>query len=108
MRFKRLLSLLALLAVLLVPAGMIGGHSAMAMPASAKTMDHCADQQDQSAGKNKMIDCAIACAAVATVEPIVPAKSAPLANPPATLPSYFIEGTRPEAATPPPRSVWLR
>lgn len=93
-----------MLAVLLVPAGMIGGHSAMATPAAA-TMDHCADQKDKSASKNKMIDCAIACAAVATAEPTVPAKAAPLASAPVTLSSFFIEGTRPEAATPPPRLV---
>lgn len=106
MRFSRFLTLLALLAVLLAPAGMIGSHAAMAMPAAAtQPMDHCAEGQDESAGKSEMIDCAIACAAMTTAEPLIPQETALLASAPNLLAASFIEGMRPEAATPPPRSA---
>jgi hypothetical protein len=102
MRFSRLLSILALLAVLFAPAGMLGSHAAMAMP--AQPSGHCAEQQQQSGeDQQAMIDCAIACTALPSHQP-VPGENrlGPPAAPEAAV-TLFVDGTRPEAATPPPR-----
>ena len=101
-----ILRILTLLAVLLMPLGMIGGGPAMATPhhGTAAT-GHCADMDEQ---QNKDVpgrkaDCTIACAAILPVigdlgpQALALAAAAPLAPPPAT------RGLSPEAATPPPR-----
>ena len=106
MRFTRLFQILALFALLLAPAGMLGSHAAMAMPheAAAGAMDHCADQQ-APAEKNRqaMLDCAIACTAMPAAEPLSACEQ--MLAPPALLmgPTPVFDGSDPELATPPPR-----
>jgi hypothetical protein len=104
MRFSPLLSILALLAVLLAPAGMLGSHAAMAMPAQPSASGHCPEkQQEHGQEQQAMIDCALACSALPSHQPVASdAAFAPAAAPLAAL-VQFLEGTRPEAATPPPR-----
>ena len=106
----RLWSLLALVALLLAPAGMIGSHAAMAMPhpATAMRADHCSERQEHhsndDAGERAAIECAIACTALPGREALVgDTPPAPAATPEAA-PALVLAGTRPEAATPPPRS----
>ena len=103
MRF--LLSILALLAVLLAPAGMLGSHAAMAMAPAASASGHHDQQQHEQGGDRdqSMIDCAIACTALPSHQPLV-ADTELLAGPaPDAPPSLILYGIQPEAATPPPR-----
>jgi hypothetical protein len=107
MGFGRILHILALLALLLAPAGMLGSHAAMAMPSSAaasSTMDHCSEKQaPEESDSRAMLDCAIACTALPAAAPLVMPRQPlidPLLTPDAEL---RFAGTRPEAATPPPR-----
>jgi hypothetical protein len=104
MLFSRLLSVLVLLAVLLAPAGMLGSHAAMAMPAQPSASGLCSEQQHEGGGESQaMIDCAIACTALPSHQP-VPAEAGP-ALAPAHLAALVrtLDGTQPEAVTPPPR-----
>ncbi len=106
MPFSRLFHLLALLALLLAPAGMLGSHAAMAMPHQpvAASMSHCDEQQTPAEDdRQRMLDCAIACTAMPASAPLVPPEPAFLAAVPVAAPTQFFESTRPEAATPPPR-----
>ncbi|MDP9413154.1 MAG: hypothetical protein M3Q08_03485 [Pseudomonadota bacterium] len=106
MRFNRLFSLLMLLALLLAPAAMLGNHAAMAAPSQAKasTSGHCSEQQQQEGSqKESMIDCGIACTALPAYEPLLADKDVALAAAPEASPSLLLDGSRPEAATPPPR-----
>jgi hypothetical protein len=104
---RLILHALALLAMLLAPAGMLGSHSAMAMPheATATGSDHCEMKQPGSSDEQRqtMIDCAIACSAIPSNEGFEAPAS--FFNAPdyraALVPDTH--GTRPEAATPPPR-----
>lgn len=103
MRLSRLLSILALVALLFAPAGMLGSHAAMAMPAAA-TMDHCAGEQAPADDEERaMASCAAACAAMPAADLLT--NSAALLRTPSHLrgPAPFIDGTKPEATTPPPR-----
>jgi len=71
---------MTILAVLLAPLSMMGGHAAIAMPrpAASSVMDHgqadlpaghCADMdQDQTGQTSPSIDCMIACSAVPAAE----------------------------------------
>ena len=102
MRF--MLSILAFLAVLLAPAGMLGSHAAMAMPQqAAASADPCSEKQHEGEQDQAMIDCALACSALASHEPNIGDERAPDAAAPDALPSLALHGMRPEAATPPPR-----
>ena len=98
--------MLALLALLLAPAGMLGSHAAMAMPpeAAMSAMSHCDDRQAPTDHDRKaMLDCAIACTAMPAAEPMLasePALPAPL---PALTRVRLVDGIPAEAATPPPR-----
>jgi hypothetical protein len=105
MRFSRLLSILALLAVLFAPAGMLGSHAAMAMPQQhASAQNHCPEQQQPDERQQRaMIDCAIACTALPGRQPAVGRNGIAPAAMPEMAPDLFVEGTRPEADTPPPR-----
>jgi hypothetical protein len=106
MRFTRLFQILALFALLFAPAGMLGSHSAMAMPneAAAATMNHCADQQAPAQeDRQAMLDCAIACTAMPADEPFF-APEQMVASPALLIgPIAFFDGSAPELATPPPR-----
>jgi hypothetical protein len=105
MRLRRFLSILALFAVLLAPAGMLGSHAAMAMPAQPSASGHCSEQQQHDSGEQKqaMIDCAIACTALPSHQPMLGETGVTPAAAPEAGVTSFTEGTRPEAATPPPR-----
>ncbi len=107
MRSPRFFSILAMLALLFAPVGMLGSHAAMAMPhhSSAEAMNHGnmhhePPEDDQS---GSMIDCTIACSAMPSREPYQapPGSVAPPEYRRAAVPD--VEGTRPEAMTPPPR-----
>lgn len=103
MQFSRLLSILALLAVLLAPSGMLGGHAAMAMPAQPSASGPCSEQQQTGGDEQAMIDCAIACTALPSHQPVLGESGFnPAAAPEAAI-TLFADGTKPEAATPPPR-----
>lgn len=106
MRITRLFHILALFALLLAPAGMLGSHAAMAMPhgATAGSMDHCADQQAPvEEDRQAMLDCAIACTAMPADEPLFGREQ--MMAPPALImgSSPVFDGSAPELATPPPR-----
>lgn len=106
MRLSRLFSFIILLALLLAPASMLGSHAAMAMPqgASASGMNQCDQPQvPEDQDRQAMIDCAIACAAMPAAEPLMASKPVALAPLPTVSPTLILTGTRPEAATPPPR-----
>jgi hypothetical protein len=109
MRFSRLFSILAFVALLLAPAGMLGSHAAMAMPhdAAASMKDPC-DTQDRAPDEQpgpSMIDCAIACSAMPSANPFVAQKPVLAAAGFKASITRFVAGTWPEAATPPPRMV---
>lgn len=104
MRLSRLLPLLGLFAVLLAPLGMLGSHAAMAMPKQAASSGNCSEQQSEhSSGERATIDCAIACTALPSHEPLLPPAQIVAAAVPAANPILSLQGMRPEAATPPPR-----
>lgn len=106
MRLTRLFHVVALLALLFAPAGMLGSHAAMAMPHQpvAKSMNHCPEQEGPSqSDRNAILDCAIACAAMPAVAPVLPPERAFIAAVPTAASIQLFDGTRPEAATPPPR-----
>lgn len=111
----RYMRFLTILAVLLAPLSMMGGHAAMAMPSPAPTaaMDHgqsdsaaghCADMdQDQSGQTSPSIDCMIACSAIHSAEFAVASHPAVhSATPIASLPGLH-PGLHPESDPPPPR-----
>ena len=104
---RRLLPLLALLALLAAPFGRIAAAEAMTAghhPPMAMT-GHCEDmpspQQDKT--DKTAIDCMIACAAMATEDACGTTVRAPLVAGPiaGALPVFF--GLHPEADPPPPR-----
>ena len=103
-----ILRTLTLLAVLLMPLGMIGGGPAMAAPhhgTAAAAADHCAgmDGQRKKEVPGRKADCTIACAAILPgagdfrPQALTAAAAEPLA------PALPTRGLSPEAATPPPR-----
>ena len=107
MRITRLFQILALFALLIAPAGMLGSHAAMAMPhgvAAAATTDHCADQQvPAQEDRQAMLDCAIACTAMPADETLL-APEQMVASPALLIgASVFFDGSAPELVTPPPR-----
>jgi hypothetical protein len=110
----RLVRILTILAMLVAPLGMMGGHAAMAMPVSAQpAMDHmaamspggsCADMDKQPEDQSGPgIDCMIACSAVPSAEGGIaghPLAAADVQPPP---PSEAASGLHPESDPPPPR-----
>lgn len=112
----RLWRILTILAVLLAPLSMTGGHAAMAMSSSGTPgmMDHgqagapaahCADmEQDQRGPTSPGVDCMIACSAI-TTDCAVALRSAlhgALEN--SSLPG-LLPGLHPGSDPPPPRFV---
>lgn len=115
MSLTRLWRVLTILAMLLAPLSMVGGHAAMAMPSPAASgvMDHgqagsqaghCADMdQDQNGQTSPSIDCMIACSAIHSAEFAVASHPAVhSATPIAALPKLY-PGLHPESDPPPPR-----
>jgi len=103
---RRILALLALLAVIVMPFGMAPAqaspveHHAMA----GMAMDHCPDQQGPKAPHGGFDQCTMACAAA------LPALDAPRAAAPmivceplAQPAAERLHGLHPETATPPPK-----
>ncbi len=85
---------------------MLASHAAMAAPPQpmASASGHCPEQQQQEGSQEQaMIDCAIACTALPAHEPLLRADAPALAAAPEAYPSLHLDGSRPEAATPPPR-----
>ncbi len=106
MRLGRLIQILALLAVLFAPLGMLGSHAAMAMPQAghSATMDDCTDQKQAPTGDDRaMIDCAIACAAIPAADPFHASAHAQVQTIVHMGPHPVFAGFAPELATPPPR-----
>lgn len=102
---------LAILAVLLMPFGMLGGVPATAMARhTSMTMSagHCAGMPDMPAKDRKApsapcCDCMVACAAIPSENSCIEhAAPAPMAAQ-AVILAPAIRGLHPEAATPPPR-----
>jgi hypothetical protein len=110
MSAARLFRFLTILALVLMPVGMMpGGHAMAAAPAAASLASaHCAEMDDskpahhQPAQPHHAGDCAIACSALpsAAGSLAAPRLVPPLLHP---LPSAAGRGLAPEAATPPPR-----
>lgn len=101
----RILPLLALLALLIAPFGMMSGAAA-AMPMHAPEMaaGHCEGKAPaEPAEQGKAIDCMIACAALPAIAPISAAAFRTAADLPAPPPFASPAGTMPEADPPPPR-----
>ncbi len=116
---RRLVRILTMLALLLAPLSMIGGHAAMAMPVAASAASHHEQASDQSAhcadmgGETQdddgtspddcLTDCAVACSAI----PVLGSAMTDLAMAPAMaqpLPLVGrVRGLHPESADPPPR-----
>lgn len=105
---KRLVFLLAALAVLLAPLTMIGGGAAMAMShgmAAEAGMDHCAGMDEPSKDQPRGdIECMMACAAIAPLASRFEARLMAPAPLPRVLAATEARGLDPEAETPPPRS----
>jgi hypothetical protein len=105
----RILRLLTMLAILLMPLGMIGPQPAAAMAGHASatmSADHCAGMAHKSktAPAAPCCDCMVGCSAIPSQAPCVRHEApAPMAAEPAAL-TAKIHGLHPEAATPPPRS----
>jgi hypothetical protein len=105
----RILRLLTMLAILLMPLGVIGPQPAAAMAGHASTAmsaDHCAGMvhKGKTAPSAPCCDCMVACSAIPSQAPCVrPEALAPMAAEPTAL-ILEIHGLHPEAATPPPRS----
>ena len=113
MPITRLLRILTILAVLLAPLGMLGGHPAMATPApsdpamSHMAIDpagHCADIDKQSKDQpGSSIDCMIACSVLLTAENVLSVHPVAISpRQPRTL-AVVLNGLHPEWDTPPPR-----
>ena len=111
MAAPRVLRFLTMLAVLLMPFGMLRSASAQAMAhqvSMTMSAGHCAGMPSVPAREKKApsapcCDCMVACVAIpskeASVDPMAPA---PMAAQAAGL-TPAIHGLHPEAATPPPR-----
>ena len=110
MLVARFVRLLALLALVLAPFGMLGTHPAMAMPAPAvaahhnQASEHCVGMdQPEKPKPSSCIDCIMVCAGLPAAESDIAAH--PLAT--AVLPRLSVEqrvrGLHPESEPPPPR-----
>jgi putative hemolysin len=116
---RRLVRILTMLALLLAPLSMVGGHAAMALPVAAASAVHHDQASDQSAHCAEMggetqedddtspddclTDCAVACSAIPALgsamadQPMAPAMARPLPL------VGRVRGRHPESADPPPR-----
>lgn len=114
---RRMIALrfLTILAVLLAPLSMMGGHAAMAMPSpSAPSVidhgqpgspaGHCADMdEDQTGQTSPSIDCMIACSAVPAAEFVVASHPAVHGITEVGRLASLHPGLHPESDPPPPR-----
>ncbi len=106
---RRLLPLLALLALLIAPFGRMGMAEATPTPNHGAPMamaGHCEDMPASAPGQPDKagIDCMIACAAIAPdAAPFVAGTPPPAAAAPGALPVAPFRGLHPTAEPPPPR-----
>lgn len=115
MSLTRLWRVLTILAVLLAPLSMMGGHAAMAMPspAASSVMDHgqagspaghCAEMdQDKTGQTSPSIDCMIACSAVPAAEFVFASHPAVHGVMQIAALASLLPGLHPESEPPPPR-----
>ena len=107
MSFRRLLPLLALVALLVAPFGRMAAAEAMAMPrhAAVAMAGHCDDMPapGQHESGKAAIDCLTACAVMTPADAPALAAEAPLRAVPAESTPLPISGLRPESDPPPPR-----
>ena len=107
MSFRRLLPLLALVALLFSPFGRAAAAEAMAMPdhMAAAMAGHCDDSPEPAGHRSDKagVDCLVACAVM--TPPAVPALAAepPQRLVPAASPLPAFSGLNPGADPPPPR-----
>jgi hypothetical protein len=105
----RLFRLLTILALVLMPIGMIPGAGLMALAHAAQPAQaipaHCAgmDRPPALPQPDRKADCAIACSALPSIAPGIDAPRLAPALVQAPLLSPAVGGLHPEAATPPPR-----
>lgn len=117
---RPLVRILTMLALLLAPLSMIGGHAAMAMPAAAASVSHQSETGDQSAhcaeipGETEhegsspggcLTDCAVACSAIPALGSSVTDRSMAPAMAQPLPPVGGVRGLHPESADPPPRTA---
>jgi hypothetical protein len=114
MHARNLLRLLMVIALIFAPVAMMGGHAAMASPASVGTGEHhamasgadghCANMGEQDDGDlGSSIDCMVACAGMLPQAPVM-ATNHVLANAPARpLIVVAQHGLNPAAEPRPPR-----
>lgn len=106
MNWRRILPLIALLALVLAPFGRMAAAEAIA-PSHHQTMTapgHCDDMPAPAKGKaGKTLDCLTACASLAAADSA--SLSAPIAMPAALRAAVPADaaGIEPEAEPPPPR-----
>jgi hypothetical protein len=114
MSAANLLRLLAALALVLMPLGIVSTAHATVIghAAPAASSAHCAEMSGHRHNHRParpqpdcMADCAIACSALPSIAGIVPLPGlAPALRQPPAL-SSSVHGLHPEAATPPPRAA---
>ena len=99
----RLLSLLALIAVLLMPLGMTPA-SAHHQPAAGMAMPHCPEQAPKHDSKGAFAECTMACSAALPAAELQQEQHLPIACAPAPpAVAQILRGLHPETATPPPK-----
>lgn len=112
MPIKHLTRFLTLLALLLAPFGMAGGHAATAQTQHSQAQasgGHCADSAkaaDEAPGKPgpvKNIDCMMACSCMPPVGAQLVAPPLPVTAPEAAPLDLLSHGLAPQAELPPPR-----
>jgi len=104
---RRLVPLLALLALLVAPFGRMAAAEAMAMPhhAPAAMAGHCDDMPapDEDGTGKAAVDCMTACAVMTPSEAPALTASPPVRSMPASFAVPGFSGLHPEADPPPPR-----
>lgn len=103
----RLLSILAILALIAAPVAMLGGGTAMAasQTQSVGATDHCSGVHEDNDRRQPAAshDCVMTCSAIAPAAEPIAKKTAALPAVHHPLPFAAFEGVEPQAETPPPR-----
>ena len=107
LRMRLLCSLLAVVAVLLMPLGMTAAaeaSSASHHEMAGMPMGHCPDQESQTDSKPGIAACTMICsAALPAIQPTQPDCASVNALPAETREVHALLGLHPDAADPPPR-----
>ena len=109
----RLLRLLMVVALIFAPLAMIGGHAAMAAPATSAANEHhasevggghCSDMGEEEPGDSRgSIDCMVACAGMLPSTPAVATAPLAMKSPDRPLITVAQHGLSPAAEPRPPR-----